>query len=341
MKKVKKLISAIKWMVILTRTPLRVSFVGGGTDIPAYYTQRRGTVIATSLGYFIDIILCKPSRSSYIFEISCGTSHQVANEIAQIEHPLIRESLKLIGINQPLRISSFSNIPSGMGLGASSTFIVGLLHALYVYSGRNVHWQQLAQDAFHIEAEILRQPIGRQDHNIAAHGGLCHLFFNADHTVQAERISCSPQTIANLESDLMLFRIGQPRKASDILKTIDPQSCTFQYHLLKQLSRLCEYFRTELEEGKNLKNIGEILHAAWLIKRNLSSAVSNSEIDQMYALSLRNGAVGGKLLGAGGSGFLLLYVSSSKQYNIRRCLSSYQEIPFRFYMKGSTLITRK
>lgn len=325
----------------MTRTPLRVSFVGGGTDIPTYYMQRKGTVIATSIGYFIDIMLCRPSRGSYIFEISCGTSHQFVDEIAEIKHPLIRESLKLIGIHQPLRICSFSNIPSGMGLGSSSAFLVGLLHALYVYSGRNVHWQPLAQDAFHIEAEILRQPIGRQDHNIAAHGGLCHLFFNVDHTVQAERISCSSQTIANLENDLMLFRIGQPRKASDILRTLDPQSRTIQYHLLKQLSCLCEYFRTELEEGKNLKNIGEILHTAWLIKRNLSSAVSNSEIDQVYALSLKNGAVGGKLLGAGGSGFLLLYVPSSKQHNIRRCLNSYQEIPFRFYMKGSTLIAVK
>lgn len=330
-------------MLVMTRTPLRVSFIGGGTDLPTYYAQCGGSVITTAIQYFIDIIV--RSRNHHHFNTYKITYENVCQEVSDIDainHPIIRECLKYVGINEFIEIQSFSDVRSGLGLGSSSAFTVGLLLALYSYCGKkNISWEKLSQEAYHIEAKILKRPIGKQDHGIAAFGSICQLFFNKDHSIASNSIHCNKETLHKLENNLMLFQIGDPRNAGEILKSIKPDVQSDQYNLLNQLHMLCDTFRKELENGSRLHKVGELLHESWTVKRRLSNSISNKEIDKTYEISLANGAIGGKLLGAGGGGFLLLYVDRNKQHKVRECLSNYQELPFKFFDKGSHILLNK
>lgn len=327
--------------LIITRTPLRVSFVGGGSDLPSYYLLKGGAVITSTLDYWIDVVI-RNSPLSLIdtYKIKCLNHYQETKDSQLIENPIVRETIKFLNIKPPLEISSFSDIPSGTGLGSSSSFTVGLLQALYCYLGKDIKWEQLAEEAYYIEVELLKKPIGKQDQSIAAFGGLSHLIFNQDNTVTAGKIPCLNRTLSALEKKFMLFYVGKPREADSILSSITGYNQR-QQDLLTQLCSFCEEFKLILQEGKHLNKIGEILDKSWQLKRKLSHSVSNNEIDQVYKISKKNGAIGGKLLGAGKSGFFLLYAEQSCHKKIRHALINFPEIPFRFSRQGSYVLACK
>jgi len=325
--------------LIISRTPLRVSFMGGGTDLPSYYLKEDGEVISTAINSFIDIIIRLPfSHFRKKFEVCCDGVQQAADTVDEIQNAIVRECLKLLKINTPMSISSFSDVPSGMGMGTSSAFTVGLLRGLYYLMGKNPSWNEVAQEAFYVETELLKNLIGIQDQSIASHGGLCNFIFKKDKTIEVERINCHKNIKETLEKRLMLFAVGSPREAHGVLKEVRPSNNNEQFNLLTQLKLLCKRFRNILEEGQNLDEIGELLDIAWQFKRQLSPDISNIKLDEIYELSKKNGAVGGKLLGAGKSGFMLLYVKDNYQEQLRRALHFLSHIPFKFEEKGSYII---
>ncbi len=323
--------------MIITRTPLRVSFTGGGTDLPSFYGRERGAVLSTAIDKYIYITVNRKFdekvRASYSIT-------EMVDRTGDLKHELIREALRLVGIDGGIEITSISDVPSqGTGLGSSSSYTVGLLNALYAYTGRLVKAEQLASEACRIEIDICGKPIGKQDQYIAAYGGLQFIQFNSDDSVFTDPIPCARPLRAQLEQSLLMLYTGVTRSANNVLDEQSRNTSTNAdtFAVLQRMRDQADALRAQLCEG-NLDGFGEVLHEGWQLKRTLASGISSPAIDGWYERARQHGAVGGKLLGAGGGGFLLLYAHPDRHEEIRRALPELRPMPFRFEPQGSKII---
>jgi D-glycero-alpha-D-manno-heptose-7-phosphate kinase len=323
--------------MIITRTPLRISFIGGGSDLPAFYEQEQGAVITTGIDKYIYITV----NPKFDHKIRASYSvTEIVDGINELHHELIREALRLLKIEQGIEITSISDIPSeGTGLGSSSSYTVGLLNALYAYRGAMAGAERLAREACHIEIERCGKPIGKQDQYIAAYGGLQYIRFNPDGGVFVDPVICSPATRQRLQAGLLLLYTSLTRRADDILTehSQGTQTDEAKRASLRRMVGLADQLHEALGRD-NLDAFGEILHCGWLEKRKLASGISNGRIDEWYERARSAGAIGGKLLGAGGGGFLLLYADPERHSDICRSLSELRPVPFHFSPQGSKVI---
>lgn len=320
--------------MIMAKAPFRISFIGGGSDLESFYGREYGAVISTSINkymyimihpYFHDKIRVKYSKTEDV------------EDIDELKHPLVRECLRLTGIEKGIEIASIADVPAGTGIGSSSTFTVCLLHALYTYKRKFVSKERLAKDACKLEINILKEPIGKQDQYAASYGGLNYIRFNRDETVFVEPIVWDSGLKRRLERNLLMFYVGNVRKASRILKEQKKNmSKEDKYEKIRKMVQLAEELRDSLNRGR-IRAVGEIMHEGWLLKKELARGVSNSTFDHYYKTALKAGAVGGKLLGAGGGGFLLFYCEPKYQNMVRRSLNQ-RELKFRLDNEGAKII---
>ena len=325
--------------MIISRTPIRISFVGGGTDISNFYLEHGGEVISTAIDKYISVNITE--RQDCQIVINTPDDHEAVSDPDHIQHPLIRETVRKAGMSGGVSITVTSDIPSrGCGLGSSSALTVGLLNALYAYQGIQMPVEILAYQACEIEIERLNQPIGKQDQYIAAYGGLRRIQFNRDETVDTQEIAVIPDTIACLEQHFTLFYTGIQRRAETILheqkRSANPQT-------LLQMKELVSALYDILVRGNHrgcLDEVGHLLHRAWVLKRSLCDSISNSMLDKIYERASAAGALGGKILGAGGGGYFLFYVPTEKQGAVTAALSDLglSRLGFRFEPKGSQII---
>ena len=321
-------------MMIISRTPFRVSFVGGGTDLPAFYTQNQGAVISMTINKYVYITVNK--RFDETLRLSYSKT-EIVETLDAVQHPLFRETLRLTGAVSGIEATSIADIPSGTGLGSSSAFTVGLLNALHSFRGHHKTAENLAAEACHLEIDVLGEPIGKQDQYGAAFGGLRRYRFNGDGSVFVDPVICSPGTKQTLFEHMLFFYVGGSRDARQILKKQAEQTPQ-KIDYLRRLRELVDRFHAVLVRGTGLSELGELLHESWLCKRQLASNVSNSRIDDYYERSRLAGALGGKLLGAGHSGFLLLFCPAKRKQAVRDALCDLREIEFGFEPEGSKII---
>jgi D-glycero-alpha-D-manno-heptose-7-phosphate kinase len=326
-------------MLVVTRTPLRASFVGGGTDLPSFYREHGGgRVVSTAIGLHVDVtVRRRPSGSGPRFRSALCGVYEEAEHLDGIEHSIVREALRAMGERGPLDVTAHSDVPAGTGLGSSSALCVGLLHALARLRGELPDWRTLAESAFRLETERLGQPIGRQDQTIAAVGGLRSLSFSPDEQVGAEPIELSATYLRQLESGLLLFYLGGQRRAGELLRPLQRPSVE-QTSQLHELRGGCEAFSAALLERAPLARIGALLDEGWRVKRRLSPGISPPFVDEAYACARAHGALGGKLLGAGGTGCLLLVAEPCDHAALRGALASFTELPFCFEPRGSRVL---
>jgi D-glycero-alpha-D-manno-heptose-7-phosphate kinase len=323
--------------MIISKTPCRLSFAGGGSDIASYYREYGGAVVSVSIDKYVYLTL----QTKFDHHIRIGYSRtEEVERVDDIQHPIVRHCLNMMGPRQGVEITSHADIPSrGSGLGSSSSFTVGLLNGLYAYQGRHVSPQLLAEQACHVEIDLCGDPIGKQDQFAAAYGGLRMYSFHPDGSVSEEPLICRPQTMQALHRNLMMFYTGITRSAGGILKE-QTQALGQEHAAIEKMHRIVKHayaVRQELENN-NSDGVGEILHESWMLKRELASGISNQVIDDWYASARTAGAVGGKILGAGGGGFLLLYVPQERQKAVKQALSGLRQIPFHFESDGSRII---
>ena len=323
--------------MIISRTPLRISFAGGGSDLPAYYQQDVGAVLSTTINKYIYITVNRKFddqiRASY-------SRTETVDSVDELHHELIRESLRLLSISSSIEITSISDIPSrGTGLGSSSSYTVGLLNALYAHTGRYADSERLAGESCDIEINRCDRVLGKQDHYIAAYGGLKFIQFNSDDSVYVDPVICTPGTRRDLQDALLLLYTGITRSSTSILEeqTKNTTSDVETRSLIKQMVALAFDMRKSLQSN-DLQAIGEILHVEWQAKRCLASGITNDRIDDWYRRARKAGAIGGKILGAGGGGFLLLFAHPETHFNIIQALPDLRPIPFHFEPQGSKII---
>lgn len=320
--------------MIISQTPLRISLSGGGTDLASYYLENEGFVVSTAIDKYIYVIINERFDDLIYVDYS---SKEIVNNINDIQHDLVREAAKMAGMDKGFEVMMIADIPSeGSGLGSSSSLTVGLLHAFYQYKGKLVTSEQLAAEACKIEIEILKRPIGKQDQYIAAYGGLKSFRFCKNDSVEVNDIPIESDVKRKLGSNLLLFFTNTTRKAASILEEQNKNvmSKLEFHHKIKELA-----FNTL--EGLNsmqINTVGENLKVNWEMKKQLASNVSNPDIDKMYNLAMAGGALGAKISGAGGGGFLLVYCERDKQDQLRRSLKEYRELPFLLEKYGSKII---
>ncbi len=323
--------------MIISRTPLRISFCGGGTDLSSYYSREQGAVVSAALNKYVYITVNRLSRYFQNRILLKYSQSELCDSVDEIRHPIIREAMKMTGVVDRVEITSMADIPAGTGLGSSSTYAVGLLHALYTFKGEFVSAERLAREACRIEIERLGDPIGKQDQYIAAYGGICHIRFNADETVFVDPVVCSYETKLALQDNLMMFYTGRTRNAGEILEK-QKASTHEKMDVLTRMRDLVGEALEVLREGRSLNRFGELLHEGWLMKRSLVDSISDDDINNHYETAISAGALGGKILGAGGGGFFLFYVERQNQERVRQAMSNLQELTFRFEPQGSKII---
>ena len=320
--------------MIITRTPFRMSFAGGGSDIASFYEKHGGCVLSTTLNKYMYISV-HPSFEA-IDTVLKYSQTEIVEDVNEINHKYFKEVLNMLRVSG-VEISSTADVPAGTGLGSSSSFTVGLLHALYSYKGKFVSKEKLAQKACEVEIDRLKNPIGKQDQYAAAYGGLNFYKFNKDGSVFVEPVIMKNEMYKQLENNFMMFYTGQLHSASAILKE-QSSNITNGDKEANQLKmcELAEEPKNELQHN-NINAMGEILHEGWTLKRTLASGISNPVIDEYYDIAMKHGAIGGKLLGAGGGGFLLFYVPEKRQQEVRVALQLTQ-MPIAFDTQGSAVI---
>ncbi len=320
--------------MIITQTPLRISLAGGGTDFPEYYKKYEGEVV----GFTIDKYLFVWLKERFDHKIIVNWNQkEVVDEISKIEHELVRETARMAGLRNGFEIITTADIPSeGSGLGSSSALTVCLLNAIFQYQGIQLATEELARRACQIEIEILKKPIGRQDQYLSAFGGIQHLRFSSGDKVRSEAVQVSTDILRKLNQNLILFYTGITRKASDILAT-QMKRIHHSISLYHEIKKLVPSMVRALKNNK-IDDVGPILHEGWEIKKRLSSAASLPQIDKMYKEALKAGAMGGKLCGAGGGGFLLIYCPITAQEELRHRMKAYAEMPFQIEQDGSKAI---
>ena len=318
--------------MIITQTPLRISFLGGNTDFPDYFLNYGGLVFTTTIDKYIYCIV--KERFDDLIIVNYTIKETVEN-VNDLKHDLVREALKLLKITKGIEISFLSDIPTkGSGLGSSSAVTIGVLNALHTFSGETVGSQQLAEEAIEIELHILKRPIGVQDQHVIAMGGLRAIEFAQSGQVTGQKIIIPESVKEDFNNSLMLLYTGITRKAEDVLFSFDTEG---NKPLLDQNKVFAKDGVIALLQG-DLKKFGELLHTYWEVKKQLSDKVSNPKIDSMYKLAINAGAFGGKIIGAGGGGFLLVMFPANKRAKVREALKDYKELPFRFSNHGSRVI---
>jgi len=323
--------------MIISKSPLRMSFVGGGSDLPVFYRKFGGAVVSTAINKFVYVTV----NEKFDDRIRLSYSRtEDAKSADKIKHPLVREALQMLGIRGGIEITSIADIPAkGTGLGSSSTFTVGLLNALHAFANRYASAEKLAQESCLIEIERCGEPIGKQDQYAAAFGGFNLIQFNPDDSVSVEPIICKRETMERLQENILVFYTGITRSASALLKTQSTAVATdkAKQKAMKKMVDLAHALRAELQKN-NLAAFGEIIHENWELKRGLTPGVSNGAIDEWYQRARRAGAVGGKLLGAGSGGFLMFYAPRERHEEISRALADLRRTDLRFEPQGSKII---
>lgn len=320
--------------MIIVQTPLRVSLFGGGTDFPSYFREEGGCVLSTAIDKYIYVTVKK--RFDDLLRVGY-TKTEMVKHVDEIQHELFREALRTTGIDRGVEITSMGDIPAeGSGLGSSSTVTVGSLHALYTLLGEIVPTERLAREACDIEVNILKKPIGIQDQYIAAYGGMRLIEFHRDGLVSMEKVELEDAHKRRLNENLLLFFTGKTRSADSILQE-QVNNIQARRTILRQMAEMAEIACQELQSG-NPDAIGELLNEAWELKKQLASGISNGEIDKLYDIAREAGAIGGKITGAGGGGFLLLYCKHENQDAVRAALKDLRELPFNLEQDGSKVI---
>lgn len=323
--------------MIISRTPFRISFFGGGTDYPAWYRQHGGAVLATTIDKYC-YISCRYLPPFFEHRIRVVYSKiENCQQLDEIMHPAVRETLRFLNMGRGIEIHHDGDLPARSGMGSSSSFTVGLLHALYALKGHMPNKHQLAMESIHIEQECLKETVGSQDQVLAAYGGFNHLTFHTNGEVSVRPITVAPERVHELNSHLMLFYTGIRRTASDVASSY-VNNLEDKKRQLRIMKDMVEESISILNSQQDLNAFGELLHEAWQTKRSLSAIVSNSEVDNAYKEARAAGALGGKLTGAGGGGFLLLYVPPHRQNQVKERLAGLLHVPFRFEFSGSQLI---
>ncbi len=326
--------------MIVVRSPLRISLGGGGTDLPSYYQDHSGFLIAAAIDKYVYINLHQTFVEDLIIKYS---KLERVTALDEIEHPIIRESLKHVDVKPSyLEITSMADIPAGTGLGSSGSFTTALLKSLHTLKKNLIHPRELAEEACHIELNLLKEPIGKQDQYIAAYGGITCFQFQPNGVVDAWPLKIDSETLYNLEDNLLLFFTGYSRSASDILKEQDSKSkeknhdMTSNLHFIKELG-----FKSKdaLEKG-DLHEFAELMNVHWEHKKQRSTKMSNDKIDEWYTVARANGALGGKMIGAGGGGFLMFYANDKIKLRHKMREIGLQEVRFRFDFAGTQVIAQ-
>jgi len=324
--------------MIISRSPLRITLGGGGTDLASYYEEHEGFLIAAAIDKYVYVTVMRPFTEGIYLKYS---QLEQVEKVEQVQHPIIREALNLMGFRTPqVEISTLADIPAGTGLGSSGSFTTALLKALYTHRKRHIHQDELAELACHIEIDRLGDPIGKQDQYIAAIGGLTCFTFHKDGKVTAEPLKISMQTMFELEDNLLLFFTGFSRSASGILrdqKVKSQQNDADMIANLHYVKDLGQRSKAALENG-NTALFGELMHEHWEHKKRRSGGMSNPQIDDWYQLAMNNGAIGGKLVGAGGGGFLMFMAKNRSQLRQAMSGAGLEEVRFKFDFEGAKVM---
>ena len=324
--------------MIITRSPLRISLGGGGTDLPSYYRKHSGFVLSAAINRYVYITINEAFRPRIILKYS---KLEDVERWEDIQHPIIREALRLTGVQGPyLEIVSLSDIPAGTGLGSSGSFTTALLRALHTMNRNFVPPRELAEQACHIEIDLLKEPVGKQDQYIAAFGGITCFEFLPDDRVVAEPLKIASETLANLEDNLLLFFTGASRSAAEVLRDQDRRTRDNASEMLENLhhtKHLGHASRDALLAG-DLRKFAELMHVHWEHKKKRSPGISSSRIDEMYELARANGALGGKLIGAGGGGFLMLYTEDKTRLRAAMRSAGLREVRLQFDFSGTSVL---
>lgn len=324
--------------MIITRSPLRISLGGGGTDLASYYSHHGGFLVAAAIDRYVCITLHKTFVDEAIIKYS---KMERVTAVDEIQHPIIREAMRLLHVSpRRLELTSMADIPAGTGLGSSGSFTTALLKALHTYQRNMIHPRELAEQACHIEIDLLEEPIGKQDQYIAAMGGITCFRFHLDGRVEAWPLKISDETRYNLEDNLLLFFTGYSRNASDILVEQDKKSKSNDSDMVKNLHFVKELGLESMKalEGGDLRKFADLMNVHWEHKRKRSAKMSSDHIDGFYTKAMENGALGGKLIGAGGGGFLMFYTED--KLRLRRAMYELglEEVRFRFDFEGTKLV---
>jgi D-glycero-alpha-D-manno-heptose-7-phosphate kinase len=324
--------------MIIARSPLRITLGGGGTDLPSYYAEHEGFLIAAAIDKYVYVTVTRPFSPGIYLKYS-ALEH--VDRVVDVKHPIMREALAMQDMPNPqIEITALADIPAGTGLGSSGSFTTALLKALYAYQHKVAHSQELAELACHIEIDRLREPIGKQDQFIAAFGGLTSLTFHRDHRVTVQPLRIAARTMYDLEDNLLLFFTGFNRTAGSILKDQHERSLKRDDEIRRNLDyvKALGYRSKEALERGDLERFGTLMHEHWEYKKRRSGQVSNPKIDRWYSLAMDNGAIGGKLVGAGGGGFLMFYAGDRAR--LRRAMNQegLEEVRFRFDFEGTKVV---
>ena len=324
--------------MIIARSPLRITLGGGGTDLPSYYEEREGFLISAAIDKYVYITLHETFEKGFFLKYS---KFEKCSSIDEIQHPIIREALKLLDWKKPcLELCSMADIPAGTGLGSSSSFTTALLRALHTMQGNIVSTRTLAEEACEIEMNRLKEPIGKQDQYIASYGGITCMNFHKDGYVWVDPLRISDETLYNLEDNLILYFTGFSRSAGNILKEQNDKSKDHNEEMLKNLDFVKDLgyqSKNALEKG-DLDTFADIMNVHWEYKKKRSGGMSNPQIDEWYSLALANGAQGGKMIGAGGGGFLMFYVKDKARLRDALRDTGMSEVRFRFEKEGSRVL---
>jgi len=324
--------------MIIVRSPLRITLGGGGTDLPSYYRDHEGFLIAAAINKYVYVTVMRPFEESIYLKYS--ELEHVAS-VAEVKHRIIREALLMQNLRTPqIEITTLADIPAGTGLGSSGSFVTALLKALYAHRRQLIHPQELAELACHIEIDRLGEPIGKQDQYIAAFGGLTCFTFHKNDSVTAVPLNVSMDTLSDLEDNILLFFTGYSRSASGILKDQNTRTKSSDIEMLKNLHFVKElgYRSKDALEAGDVRKFGELMHEHWEHKKRRSGGISNAKIDEWYELGMKNGAVGGKLVGAGGGGFLMFYAADRNKLRHSMSKASLEEVRFGFDFEGTKVV---
>jgi D-glycero-alpha-D-manno-heptose-7-phosphate kinase len=322
--------------MIVSRTPLRMSFVGGGSDLPSYYKQNGGAVLSTSVDKYMYVTVNKKFDDNIRLSYSITENE---SSIQEIKHPIVRNTLELLDIQRGVEITSISDIPSqGSGLGSSSSYTVALLHALYAYKGENASKEELGRLSSYIEIDLCGNKIGKQDQYAAAFGGLNLIEFHENDSVVVSPVMCKPETIKKMEESIIVFYTGRTRSASDLLsKQSENMKRADKRKLMSNMVSLA-YDMRGLLENDDIESLGELLDKNWQLKCQMTVGISNPQIDDWYSKGMLAGATGGKLLGAGNSGFIMFFAPQEKHVDIAKAMKGLQRVPFSFDNDGSKIV---
>jgi D-glycero-alpha-D-manno-heptose-7-phosphate kinase len=324
--------------MIIARSPLRITLGGGGTDLASYYAEREGFLLGAAIDKYVYVTVTRPFTPGIYLKYS---ALEQVERVAEVRHPIIREALELQNFQNPqIEITTLADIPARTGLGSSGSFTTALLKALYAYQHKAVHSQELAELACDIEIARLGEPIGKQDQFMAAFGGITCLTFHRDHRVTVQPLRVSGATMYDLEDNLLLFFTGFERSAGSILRDQHLRAEARDAELLRNLDhvKLLGYRSREALERGDLVRFGELLHEQWEHKKRRSGVASNPQIDEWYSLAMKNGAVGGKLVGAGGGGFLMFYAADRGRLRTAMAQAGLEEVRFRFDFEGTKVV---